>query len=107
MQGHAELQDMTPSRKKLSRLCGERLARCRLNLFREFLGEKMEMAITNAHELHCDLYQHYDHNCSYMMYKCSICLACAGSGPHYQPHNTWLVVYTITATHTIQFDDLN
>ena len=43
------------------------------------------------------------------MYKCSICLACAGSGPHYQPHNTWLVVYsyTITATHTIQFDDLN
>ena len=44
----------------------------------------MRYAITHALKLHCDIYQHYDH----------------------QPHNAWLIVYTSTTSHTIQFKDL-
>ena len=42
-----------------------------------------------------------------MLFVCLFCLACGGSGSHYQPHYTWLVVYITTATPTIQFDDLS
>ena len=34
-------------------------------------------------------------------------LLCGGSDAYYQPYHAWLIVYTTTATHTIQFGNLN
>ena len=39
-------------------------------------------------------YKHYGHKYTCMLFKCSI-----SSGAHYQPHYTWLIVHTTTATH--------
>ena len=100
---------MELSRENFLHSVGERLARRRRNFFLEVdtwkSGDMLWQMHISSIVICINIGHKYMYTC--MLFKCLFCLACGGSGSHYQPHYTWLVVYITTATPTIQFDDLS